>query len=422
MGSNNTVKKLFMLTILGFTGGVIYYFPFIRYVFFDWQNAAMNLTNAQNGLLISAFGVCEVLFFIPSGILADKFSPKKLLILGCVWETAVLFLTAFTFDHGFGFSMFLWILLSIPGCLFWGPLFKEQRAIAGEGDQAFLFGWYYMCNGFTGALLGFIGMKAGTAFGTSDENKFFILTMTIAICMVIATILIALFINEKKMAEMNGVDLNKLQANDFKFSQVGELLRKPALWAFTGVVLGAYCLFTSTSYYSQYLVDVFNVDSSYAKILQIIRQYIFYVMAPVSGIIADKVFKSVSKWFSILFAILEVICISFLFIPDTANANFVSLFSLLPGFFTLMIYGMQMSISKECGIPMVLMGTATGIVSTIGYSSDLWLYAVTGSFLDTMGNAGYKYIFAIITVFCTIGLISAFYVRRKWVASQKQEA
>ena len=33
MGSNNTVKKLFMLTILGFTGGVIYYFPFIRYVF-----------------------------------------------------------------------------------------------------------------------------------------------------------------------------------------------------------------------------------------------------------------------------------------------------------------------------------------------------------------------------------------------------
>ena len=265
-------------------------------------------------------------------------------------------------------------------------------------------------------------MKAGTAFGTSDENKFFILTMTIAICMVIATILIALFINEKKMAEMNGVDLNKLQANDFKFSQVGELLRKPALWAFTGVVLGAYCLFTSTSYYSQYLVDVFNVDSSNAKILQIIRQYIFYVMAPVSGIIADKVFKSVSKWFSILFAILEVICISFLFIPDTANANFVSLFSLLPGFFTLMIYGMQMSISKECGIPMVLMGTATGIVSTIGYSSDLWLYAVTGSFLDTMGNAGYKYIFAIITVFCTIGLISAFYVRRKWVARQKQEA
>ena len=87
-----------------------------------------------------------------------------------------------------------------------------------------------------------------------------------------------------------------------------------------------------------------------------------------------------------------------------------------------MIYGMQMSISKECGIPMVLMGTATGIVSTIGYSSDLWLYAVTGSFLDTMGNAGYKYIFAIITVFCTIGLISAFYVRRKWVARQKQEA
>lgn len=52
-----------------------------------------------------------------------------------------------------------------------------------------------------------------------------------------------------------------------------------------------------------------------------------------------------------------------------------------------MIYGMQMSISKECGIPMVLMGTVTGIVSTIGYSIDLWLYAVTGSFLDTMGNA-----------------------------------
>ncbi len=39
--------KLLMLTALGFTGGVIYYYPFVRFVFFDWQNAAMNLTATQ---------------------------------------------------------------------------------------------------------------------------------------------------------------------------------------------------------------------------------------------------------------------------------------------------------------------------------------------------------------------------------------
>ena len=45
---------------------------------------------------------------------------------------------------------------------------------------------------------------------------------------------------------------------------------------------------------------------------------------------------------------------------------------------------------------MAITGTAMGICSAIGYSSDLWLYTVCGKWLDTYGNDGFKNIIYLI--------------------------
>lgn len=42
-------------------------------------------------------------------------------------------------------------------------------------------------------------------------------------------------------------------------------------------------------------------------------------------------------------------------------------------------------------VPIKYVGSVYGIASAIGYSSDLYLYTICGNWLDSMGNAGYKW-------------------------------
>ena len=44
-----SVKTLWVLFILGLVNAVMYCFPYIRYVFYDQQIAAMGITNTQSG-------------------------------------------------------------------------------------------------------------------------------------------------------------------------------------------------------------------------------------------------------------------------------------------------------------------------------------------------------------------------------------
>lgn len=61
----------------------------------------------------------------------------------------------------------------------------------------------------------------------------------------------------------------------------------------------------------------------------------------------------------------------------------------------------------EAKMPMNITGTAMGICSAIGYSSDLWLYTLCGNWLDKYGSAGYNYIWIltigamILVIFCS---------------------
>lgn len=52
-------------------------FPYIRYVFYDQQIAAMGITNTQSGILMTIYAAANTITLIPGGILADKWSVKN---------------------------------------------------------------------------------------------------------------------------------------------------------------------------------------------------------------------------------------------------------------------------------------------------------------------------------------------------------
>ena len=67
----------------------------------------------------------------------------------------------------------------------------------------------------------------------------------------------------------------------------------------------------------------------------------------------------------------------------------------------------------EAGVPVALTGTATGVISVIGYLPDAFMNLLIGNKLDQYpGAAGYKYIFTYMIGFAVAGVIIAFIINR----------
>jgi hypothetical protein len=59
----------------------------------------------------------------------------------------------------------------------------------------------------------------------------------------------------------------------------------------------------------------------------------------------------------------------------------------------------------ETGDPMAVTGTAAGVLSTIGFTPDIFMPIIRGVFLDSMpGEEGYRYFFLLVAIMCLVGL------------------
>ncbi len=398
MSTESRMRKIISILALGVAGGSIYLIPYIRYIFYDWQIAAMGISNAQLGFLTTMYTIGNVILYIPGGIISDRLSTKRNILFSLLSTTALTLLYAFNIGS-YSLALVVWLLFAVTTTfVFWTSLFKSIRLIADENEQGFMFGLYYMGNGLTGAAVNSIALRL-TASGVTPTDKFQIAVLTYAAATFVGFLLVYFLIREKKGAAV--------ETEKFNFSQVGELLKNPVVWIFSAIVFTGYAVYSSTSYFTPYLTDVIGISPEDSGSLSIIRQFIFYILSPVSGIIADKFIRSTSKWFMILFTILAALFVGVLMIPSSASVSFVSLYSLLPGLFGLALYGIVFSVANEARIPARVMGTAVGIASIIGYMPDFFMATMFGNWLDTMGNSGYNYIFMFLAGTCVVGLVAS---------------
>lgn len=407
-------SKYLAILSLGVAGGSIYLIPYIRYVFYDWQLEALAISNTQLGVLSTVYAIGCMALYIPGGMIADKLSTKKCILISLVATTV---LTAIlTMVSGYGVTLLIWFLFAFSTTfVFWGSLMKTIRMIGTEQEQGFMFGLYYLGNGVTGAIVNSVALSLSN-MGADGSAKFTICVLTYAASTLVAAILVFIFVKEKLYISTD------IKINEFKVSQVGEVLRNPTVWVFAFIIFAAYTVgYSGGTMFTPYLTEVVGITPEESGALSIIRTYIFYLLAPVSGIIADKVFHSTSRWFIILFTILALLYFGVLAIPSTASVTMVSYYTLLPGLFGLALYGIMFSIASETRIPAVVMGTAVGIASVIGYSPDFFMWTLFGSWLDNFGGDGYTYVFIYLGVVSVIGIIASFYIRKRAISAQKLE-
>ena len=79
---------------------------------------------------------------------------------------------------------------------------------------------------------------------------------------------------------------------------VVQMCIRDSVWIVSFTIFCGYGFYTSISYFNPYLTEVIGVSPESSGFISIVRNYLLLLLAPVGGIIADKVFKSTCKWLS----------------------------------------------------------------------------------------------------------------------------
>lgn len=385
------------MAVLSLSGGVIFYLPFLQEVYYKPLADALQLNNAEVGSLLSAFGITAMLSYAPGGWLADRISPRILI-------TSSLFLTG---GSGLYFATFPSYTISLAlhavwgitiTLLFWGAMIRVTRNWAPADKQGKAFGILETGRGF-GEVLSSMAILA--VFGILGSSTFALSMVIVQFSVLILGLGIVAWFTIDDAAGGHNIAEDQPEVG---IKQILFVLKMPTVWLIAVVILSGYCAYWGTFRFTSYSSDIFLMSVTMAAALSVGKLWMKPIAALGAGFIADKfgIARSIACLFVVLFA-------SF------------TLFALLPGLPSLLpvmiinvaiaslaifaMRGIYFALLEEGGIPVVVTGTAAGIISVIGFTPDIFMPLLGGVLLDRFpGPEGYRYFFLTVAGICLIGL------------------
>lgn len=395
------VKNRYLIIFLYSMAMMTYYLPYLSTTFYVPFMETFQLTNQQIGMLMSAYAIVAIPAYFFGGMVADRFSAKLLIVLSCMLTgllgVTMVFVSSYhvllVYYLSFGFTATF---------LNWSAFCKLIRMLGTEAEQGKLFGAMEMFYAIVGAIISY-GVLAGLET-ILETVGFKIVALIYGVLLILVGLAIWVLCEDHS---------GEIQVNDFNFKMVGAALKHPVVWMNAVIVLGVYITTTGSAYFSPYLSEVLMVPAMTAIGIQIYDSTLSKIIfAPIGGAIRDKIGKTAP----LLIVVCSVVIVILMVIRFAVGANtapfaaiavvilFISVNSLLRSSLYTPI--------PEGGVPIAVTGTATGIVSAIGYSSDLWLYTLCGSWIDTYGAEGYNRIWMLLTFGMGIVVIAAIFFGR----------
>lgn len=399
----NKAGKWIGFIVLTIAAGLIYRVPYLKTVFYDPMIEEFGLTNTEIGQIMSAYSLTKTAIYIPGGILADRFDNRKMLL----GSTALLVVCTFWYATipSLQILLVIQILLAVSNVIFWVSFVKAIRLFGSDNEQGSIFGYSEGIRAVAGLLINFAALGILNYFiAKSNQPLKYVLIFYGIVYVILGIAMIFLLPKEEASAHTTVTS----------FKEYMEVLKVPGVWLVAALVLCAYSCQIASEYTTTYLTTVFGMGVVTAGIVATIRSYgIGIFSAPVIGKISDKV-GSYSKTVIALFICEIILAAVLLFIPGTGGALVPAIIVVL-AFATVMyaLRGIYYATMGEAGIPLALTGTATGIISVIGYLPDAYMNVMLGGFMDRHpGAAGFKYVFGSIIVFATLGIILALIILR----------
>ena len=409
---NPPIKKgsVLSITLLILSGELIYLLPYVLpRIFRPTFLEVFNLNNLQLGSLFSVYGIIALLSYVYGGVISDKFQPKKLMSYSLFFTSfgglvLASYPSYFVLQILYGYWGFTTVFL------FWGAMIKATRVWGGTDNQGQAFGFLDGGRGLVAASMGSLGILIFSVFLTNDieltslteRKEAFRYVILFSSFMIFLTGLWVLFFMDSNQKDQKN---NVISSNTF--SNIKTVLKIQSVWLIMIIIISAYIGYRVTDIYSLYASDVMFFNQIEAANVSSLQLYLRPLVCILIAMLADKS----SYIYFIIFGFVTMLIGSTIFAFGIVqlNMNFVFYLSLIiVATGTYAIRALYFSIMQEGRIPLVLTGTAVGLISVVGYTPDIFAPPIFGYFLDKYpGLLGHQYVFTILVLFSILGLLAS---------------
>ena len=375
----------------------IYILPYVlarvfRPTFLD----VFNLTNLELGGLFSIYGVVAFFSYLYGGVLADRYSPRKLLSISLIF-TSIGGLIMMTYPS----YLIMQLLFAYWGFttvfIFWAPMLKATRAIGGVKMQGKTFSFLDGGRGVVASSIGLIGVLIFSVLITEDVSSLTLSEKQEVFKYVIGASSLIVFVIGIVVYVYLKIELK----DDEKIGNIKSLLelaKLKSVWLISFIILCAYMGYKITDVYSLYASEVMLFDEINAARVGALQQYLRPIVCISVAFFTDKN----GNINNILIGFFVMMLGSILFASGLIKVSmnilfFISLIIVATG--TYAIRGLYFSILKDGKIPYILSGTAIGLISIVGYSPDIFATPLYGYLLDNFpGIRGHQYVYLILFI------------------------
>ena len=389
-------------------GELIFSLPFhVPRYFRPSTLAAFGLSNAQLGDIFAVYGVTAMLAYVPGGLLADRFSARKLMATSLA-ATAAGGLYMATLPDLLGMHVLYGYLGITTIFLFWSPMIRATRTWGGDLAQGRAFGILDGGRGLVAAVFAAVAvwvfggyMSDATLGGVDLERRagMHAVILVYSALTFLSGLLVLRFVPDDTLREARSDGIDDLRA----------VVRLRVVWLQALVVVCAYCGYKGLDNYALYAFQVLGLDETAAARFAAAGASLRPLAAIAAVFLADRL--GVARVIAGLFAAL-IGFYAFLALPQSTAAfdTFAYVYAdlALTMFAVFALRGVYFALLEETDVPHVHTGAAVGFVSFIGFTPDVFFGAIAGRLLDASpGAPGHRHYFLMLAAIAVVGLIAA---------------
>ena len=396
-------EKWLTMGLLCLSGSVIFWLPLFSDIFYIPMQNAFGFTKTQMGILLSTFGAVSLIAYFPGGWLADRFLPRKLITIALV----ITALAGFVFSTLPSFETCL-ILFAIWGLtsagILWSAMIKAARCWGSREDQGKTYGILEGGRSISDVISTTILLMI-FAYSRGDDRAVPEIIIMISFYILVLALLVWRIMSDD-------ISNNKKQPK-VTISEIIYILRLPVIWLIALIIMATNTAMWGTIFFTPYATEVYELGEVGGGAIGAGKYWVTPFAAIAAGFFADKI--GPAKAILGFCIIMTAGFLTFTLIPGSP--------ALLPyliinvAFLTAAVYalrGTYFSLLEQSSVPLAFTGIATGIISVIAYTPDIFMPTLGGIILDAYpGASGYQYLFLIVSFFSLIGLIAAYVIYQK---------
>ena len=381
-------------------GDSIYLLPYMRKSFQTSMQEVFDVTFTQLGVMNAMFGALAFGAYFAGGWLSDRVATRTLLSLS-LFATA---LGGFYLATIPSYPMLLalhafWGVTSI--LTFWAALVKAARLWGGDDDQGRTFGILDAGRGLAGATMLTLAAWVFSRYAVVADGLIAVILLYSTASLVAGFFVLAFVPEDSAHRSAAGT-----QGRAVPTGQLRLVAAMPAVWLLAIIILFAYWLYIGSFEFATFSELAFAQDKVFGAQIGAFREWLKPLTAVAAGFLADRIrpTRAVALGFIIAGAGYSALA----FMPGQADwlwllwiqiaAVAIAVFALRAIYFALL---------DESRVPLVVTGTAVGLVSMIGYTPDVFAYPLAGWFVDSFGAAtGYRSYFVVLACAAFGGLLA----------------